>query len=242
MVSKTLDLLGNAGSKEIVEMREALMALYLHDIEVDVTSTKLLMNEELTILRNSTHHARIIAAAQKEKFATPEPTARSTAQSHNDAVRIANLEDENANLRGLLEQAKSKIQTVKPTSILISTAVASLNQSLNQNFSNECDILKIEVSQKNALISQHLTTISQHTTTISQLTIRIASLEKDIANISTKHAEFKKSSDESVSLDCMIHLLVTFYHCLHYQISINLSSFSNSFFYCLVLHPIESTS
>ena len=165
------------------------------------------MNEELTILRNSTHHARIIAAAQKEKFVTPEITARPAVQSNADILKIANLEDENANLRGLLEQAKSKIQIVKPSSILISTAVASLNQSLNQNFSNECDILKVEVSQKNALISQytitisqHTATISQHTATISQQASRIASLEKEITNIGTKHAEIKKQSDESVSV------------------------------------------
>ena len=179
LVAKSLDLLGMDGSKDIVELREALIALNLTDIEVDVTSTKLLMNEELIILRNSTHNAKLIAAAAKAP--TPVLTARSSVGGQNsDSLKILTLEDENANLRGMLEQAKSKLQANAPGGVLITTAVASLNQ----NFANECDILKAQISQKNS--------------TISQQTATIAGLEKEVVRLNNSYAEAKKAAEETV--------------------------------------------
>ena len=142
------------------------------------------MNEELQILRNSTHTAKLVAA----KSITPVVTARSPSVIQADAAKMLNLEDENANLRGLLEQARSKIQASTPAGVLITTAVASLHQ----NAANEVDILRAEISQKNALLSSQATTISQQASSIS-------GLEKEVTRLGSSYADAKKHSEDNVS-------------------------------------------
>lgn len=148
------------------------------------------MNEELQILRNSTHTAKLVAA----KSITPVVTARSPSVIQADAAKMLNLEDENANLRGLLEQARSKIQASTPAGVLITTAVASLHQ----NAANEVDILRAEISQKNALLSSQATTISQQASSIS-------GLEKEVTRLGSSYADAKKHSEDNVSKLFTIH-------------------------------------
>lgn len=186
-MSKALVLMNNSQSRDIIDLRDALKALNIHDIEVDVTSTKLMMSEELTILRNSTHNAKLLF--QPAKSATPLVTARSTNSqnlSKDDYARFTILEDENAQLRDLLAQSKSQYLEPRPEGVLITSAVASLNM----NFANELDVLKSQVSHKNTTIAEQASTIAR--------------LEKEVARLNITVKDVKKNAEEYVSLSYLI--------------------------------------
>ena len=54
MVQRSLDLLntkGNQNDPRVIELKRALTDLKLDDIEVDVTSSQLMMHDEVTLLR-----------------------------------------------------------------------------------------------------------------------------------------------------------------------------------------------
>ena len=171
IVSKTLLLMDNSQSKDIIELRDALKSLNINDIEVDVTSTRLMMNEELAILRNSTHDTKLLSQSAKISGTTFKDST---------AEKLRKIEEENSQLRELLEQSKKELQKAQVETTRTTSAVGSLDQ----NFANEIDGLKSEVSQKKLILIEQGNTILR--------------LEKEVAHLNSTAQIVKKEAEETV--------------------------------------------
>ena len=177
IVSKTLLLVDNSQSRDVIELRDALKSLKINDIEVDVTSTKLMMNEELAILRNSTHDTKLLFQLAKLS-GTSEKSLPEVASEEQSRMMI--LEEENSRLREVLEQSKKEMQQAQAETLRRTSSAASLNQ----NFANEIDSLKSEVSQKKLMIVEQANTIAR--------------LEKEVTHLSNTVQVVKKDAEETV--------------------------------------------
>ena len=177
IVSKTLLLVDNSQSRDVIELRDALKSLKINDIEVDVTSTKLMMNEELAILRNSTHDTKLLFQLAKLS-GTSEKSLPEVASEEQSRMMI--LEEENSRLREVLEQSKKEMQQAQAETLRRTSSAASLNQ----NFANEIDSLKSEVSQKKLMIVEQANTIAR--------------LEKEATHLSNTVQVVKKDAEETV--------------------------------------------
>ena len=177
IVSKTLLLVDNSQSRDVIELRDALKSLNINDIEVDVTSTKLMMNEELAILRNSTHDTKHLSQPAKVSGINGNDF---TERSSGGQSKIMKLEEENSQLRELLKQSKKELQQAQVETPRITSAVASLNQ----NFANEIEVLKLEVCQKKEIIFEQANNIVR--------------LEKEVAHLTNTVQVVKKAAEETV--------------------------------------------
>lgn len=141
LVAKAVEMLANTGSTKddkILELRKALKALKLEDIEVDVTSSQLLMSEELALLRNATNGL------------TPS-------QNGGNSDRMKGIEAENSDLRGLLEQAKLELSKISGSSSTSKSAASSTkDQSHIQNLTKELENLKSIIKDKELIINHQL--------------------------------------------------------------------------------------
>lgn len=171
IVSKTLLLMDNSQSRDIIELRDALKSLNINDIEVDVTSTRLMMNEELAILRNSTHDTKLLSQ--------PAKTSGSTCKDSTEE-KLKKIGEENSQLRELLEQSKKEVQKAQVETTRTTIAVGSQNQ----NFADEIDGLKSELSQKKLILLEHGNTILR--------------LEKEVAHLNNTAQAVKKEAEEMV--------------------------------------------
>ena len=172
IVSKTLLLVDNSQSREVIELRDALKSLNINDIEVDVTSTKLMMNEELAILRNSTHFQRDKISGTSRKD--------SSERSSDEHSKIMKFVEENSTLRELLEQSSKELRQAQIETQRITSAVPSPDQ----NLVNEIEVLKSEVCQNKAIIVEQASTI--------------ATLEKEVVQLSNTIEVVKKEAEETV--------------------------------------------
>lgn len=172
IVSKTLLLVDNSQSREIIELRDALKSLNINDIEVDVTSTKLMMNEELAILRNSTHLQRDKVSGSSRKD--------SSERSSDEISKIMKLEEENSKFRELLEQSSKELRLAQIETQRITSAVPSPDQ----NLLNEIEVLKSEVCQDKVIIAEQGSAIAR--------------LEKEVGQLSNTIEVVKKEAEETV--------------------------------------------
>lgn len=168
IVSKTLLLMDNSQSRDIIELRDALKSLNINDIEVDVTSTRLMMNEELAILRNSTHDPKLLSQPAKISGTTGKDSAEE---------KLIKFQEENSQLRELLEQSKKELQKAQVETTRTTSAVGSVNQ----NFANEIDGLKSDVSQKKLVLLEQGNTILRLEKEVAHLnnTVQIVKKEKE---------------------------------------------------------------
>ena len=95
LVAKAVDAMGG-NSPKLMEIQKSFQELNLDEIQVDVTSPQLLFGEDLAVLRKAV--GGVVMSA-------------SSGSSGGDSVRVQTLESENANLRELLQQAKTELLT-----------------------------------------------------------------------------------------------------------------------------------
>jgi DNA repair exonuclease SbcCD ATPase subunit len=105
-VSKAIDFLSKSEEGKAKELKNALIALKLNDIEVDVSSTQIMLHEELSILRGAAESG-VTGSLTAIKSVVGYQT------STEDLERIRSLENENSKLRELLKEAQFEL-TTKP--------------------------------------------------------------------------------------------------------------------------------
>lgn len=106
IVKKAVDLIEkdnrNQKNLKLDELKYALSSLKLEEIEVDVQSAQVMMNEELLLLRSS-----IERGLNGNVVMPPPPPTTSLAA---DTTKIKTLESENKELRALLAEAKKDLE------------------------------------------------------------------------------------------------------------------------------------
>ena len=107
IVKKAVDLIekDSKSNPRLDELKYALSSLKLDEIEVDVQSAQVMMNEELLLLRSSIE--RGLNGNVATSILPPQPPATSLAA---DTTKIKTLESENKELRGLLAEAKKDLE------------------------------------------------------------------------------------------------------------------------------------
>ena len=96
LVAKAVDAMGG-NSPKLMEIQKSFQELNLDEIQVDVTSPQLLFGEDLVVLRKAVGGVVM--------------STTSSGNSGGDSIRVQTLESENANLRELLQQAKTELLT-----------------------------------------------------------------------------------------------------------------------------------
>jgi hypothetical protein len=154
-VAKAVDLLDAVASArdpkvfavDAKVLMDFLKALNLEEIEVDVTSSQLLMSEELTIIRNST----------TQNFGA---CPKASVLLNGDNERIRSIEAENTNLRGLLEQAKLELSkgTIRSASVTGDVEILKVEnaQKASKIASLEKDIASLSGPVTTSVASNHL--------------------------------------------------------------------------------------
>ena len=99
LVAKAVDAMGGNNPK-LLEIQKSFQELNLAEIQVDVTSPQLLFGEDLAVLRKAIGGGVITSS-----------NGSSSGGGGGDSMRVQSLESENANLRELLQQAKTELMT-----------------------------------------------------------------------------------------------------------------------------------
>lgn len=112
LVQRSLDLLNTKGSHNdprVMEIKKAMMELKLNEIEVDVSSTQLMLQDEVSLLRNYVDSSvnKVVGGKQNE-YDVP-----STVQNGEDKEKIRSLEGEAAKYKALLRDAQNEINILK---------------------------------------------------------------------------------------------------------------------------------
>eukprot|EP01038_Epipyxis_sp_PR26KG_P012420 gene12420-16657_t len=166
LVSKAADYLNKVGeTQKTKELRSALNSLNLHEIEVDVSSTQVILLEEVSLLRGS-------IAAGLTKFGLNDqvsPTANNNVANNNnnnnniqssaeDLKKIEILEKENKNLRELLTEAQKQLtnstSTQASNNAVASSAAASEINSLQDLLKSVQSEVETQKEKNKQLTSQ----------------------------------------------------------------------------------------
>mmetsp|Transcript_24427 Transcript_24427/g.35895 ORF Transcript_24427/g.35895 Transcript_24427/m.35895 type:complete len:507 (-) Transcript_24427:905-2425(-) len=139
LVQKTLEALSSStDSDELSDLHKQLQKLHLDDIRVDVSSTELMMHEEMELLRKAINKNTLQPSSL--------PSSVDDGDDSKDS-RVKVLESENANLRGLLKELKAELLNAgkRKDGDSPSTPVVDSEQSVKQ--SKEIERLKKELDQ-----------------------------------------------------------------------------------------------
>jgi flagellar biosynthesis chaperone FliJ len=131
-----------------------------------------MMNEELAILRNSTHLQRDKVSGTSRKD--------SSERSSDENSKITKLEEANSKFRELLEQSSKELRQAQIETQRITSAVPSPDQ----NLLNEIEVLKSELCQNKVVIAEQASTIAR--------------LEKEVVQLSKTIEVVKKEAEETV--------------------------------------------
>lgn len=205
----------NSAAKEI---RNALDALNLNDIQVDVNSTQIMMQEELALLRGATGMAAVPEAAPSpapvpaKRAAPVPPGAANGVTSAADAAKLKKLEEENARLTKELKDAQNKAASaandVRPP---MPPDTAAQDNEIKQ-LKNELAALKTvqttqaavgggEIKSLQTQISELTKQLTQKATTISERDSTIDSLNAQLKELGQKAADDKKEMVGKSDLD-----------------------------------------
>jgi kinesin family member C2/C3 len=126
-VQRSLDILGSKSANNdprVAELKNALLALKLNELEVDVNSPQLMLHDELALLQNyvNLNVGSVLGEVhQGSSMPIPPPSTNhvhvSAASASSisiaaDTEKIRALELENNNLRSLLKEAQSELSAV----------------------------------------------------------------------------------------------------------------------------------
>jgi DNA repair exonuclease SbcCD ATPase subunit len=174
LVLKAIDLVGNSKGKDqqVEEIRRALQALKLKDLEVDVTSTKLSLQQELTTLRSAIENGGTATTAVS---AVPPPPALPTppATSEKDLEKLRSLETENTTLRSHIKDFEIKLAAAND-------AIAKANGNAAESAKLEIQSLKTQLEQVKRESTAKDNQIQEKDAAIAAHLKKIDSLSKEV--------------------------------------------------------------
>lgn len=180
--------------------------LKLEDIEVDVTSSQLLLSEELAFLRNSINSTNISSNnSSSPAVISIINNGSNSSNGNDDNEKIRSMQAENNNLKLLLSQAKLDISKngVSNGSSSNSGNSAVTEQLATQliEYKEELNTLKKQILDKNLIISQQETKIStlleNNGVTSSSSNDNKQNLEKEINNLNKEITKIKLEFEKS---------------------------------------------
>lgn len=146
VVNKTAVILesGRPDANQLQDLRQSLRNLKLHELEVDVTSAKIPLQQELSMLRSAIENGGVGAAAANvtKNGATNQPPSAETQKL------ITSLESENSKLRDLLKEAQRELsmKSNNPPPAATPAANPQANAELVR-YKQEVDMLKDQVRE-----------------------------------------------------------------------------------------------
>lgn len=135
----------------IRDLRQGLKNLKLHELEVDVTSTQIALQKELTILRSAADQG-VLPQQSASTSPVTVPTNSHANPSPETTKMIATLEADNHKLRELLKEAQKELSaktTVSPPPPPVPT-VPTVPLSEVQRYKEEIELLKDQIMQLNS--------------------------------------------------------------------------------------------
>lgn len=188
LVNKAIDHLNKSGDNDTKakELRNALAALKLSDIEVDVTSTKVMLYEELALLRGAVDYYEITNTSGTKASPATVPANSISAGSAADAARIQALDVENTRLKNLLKEAQAELASAPPPLPAPSNGAPPAPAAAGGANAEEVKALRKEIADKNreieTLKEQHATKERQLKTQVDQLTRELSDNQSALRN------------------------------------------------------------
>ena len=147
---------GDTRSKEILF---ALKQLKLDEVEVDVTSTKIELQEELSLLRKSIENGGAFAGSHHVQAASapplaPAPVSTNTGSNQQDLQKIRELEGENAKLMQKVEELKSDLANSLSQQNNQTAKLSSSNSEEINKLRKEIDSLNQKLKETNSLLQE----------------------------------------------------------------------------------------
>lgn len=188
IVQKSIDLLIARGGKDsqLEELRRALQALKLKELEVDVASTELLLHEELATLRHAVDNGggktsnQSVAASPPASGPSPEDleklkkfeadSKKFEAESKKFESESKKLEAENKTLREQLKDTEARLTESSNAIAKANGNASELANSEIKSLKSQIDALKRDVSTKEAQNSEKDSAIAASAKTIATLT------------------------------------------------------------------------
>lgn len=223
LVHKASEYLSKTNDSKAKEIISALNALKLEDLEVDIYSTKLALQEELSKLREAIEHGGVlpssaagkpVAAAAAAPAATPAP-ATNAAPANQEAIKA--LEADNAKLRDLLRDAQKELSAANNNKASASNEESKKLKTDIDNLNDQIKRLNIQCKDKDQEIARFTSQLDDlkksssnekvFQSEIERLQKTIASLEKDKVTIqkdadtklATKTKEIQAAADKKVA-------------------------------------------
>lgn len=188
LVSKTLDVASEVSSDPTIQsLRKDLKKLKLEDITVDITSTELMMHEEMALLRGAIKGGASVATAVDD---VPNDGASS--------ARVKALETENANLRGLLKELKAELNSGKRSGSRSASPVNGDSSSaaevaeLQKELRTKNDIIATQKAELEALQAA----VSSNADASSHAIAQTEASKKKIDELKAANAELQRRLDE----------------------------------------------
>jgi chromosome segregation ATPase len=193
-----------------VDLRSALVSLNLDELSVDVTSTKLELQDELSKLRAVVEHGVVAASAAPVPAPVPAPAVTAVAVSTSSATsaEMVKLKAQLEDVQKLLAEAQKLQQSSAAGSAALQSQLtklqtdnASLNDQLRRNASQGSDkdgsINKL--SSENASLSKELAAAKQTITDeLPPLRSEIATLKKRLADTEALNTSNQKDAEKKL--------------------------------------------
>lgn len=220
LVQKSIELLGARGGKDSDDLRRSLQALKLNELEVDVESFKIPLQQELTTLRSAVDNGGVqntnapppvpmlplagtgsgpVGSSQVDlekikKLEVDIKALRETSQG--DADKLKRLETENRTLRDQLKDVESRLAASNEAISKANGNASDLANSEIKSLKSQVDALKRDVSAKEAQNAEKEAALERHTATISTLKNEAQSKQ---ASDSTKEQTLRAEADKARS-------------------------------------------
>lgn len=210
LVTRTIDYIAAKNSSTDVrlqELKEALQALKLHEIDVDVRSTQVLLHDELAALRNFVEHGAPIPAAS---VLPPPPPPEASGSSNNTAgpsineaelkqlkERIQALEREKRSLKEGGDKDVEKLrQQLKDAQVELS-ALKEMNSAASESASShasaQIQVLTQKLADREMIVTAKDESLAEHKKEIDELQ---ATIKKDAAKLKDLKTELNASQDQ----------------------------------------------
>ena len=172
IVKKAVDLIekDSKSNPRLDELKYALASLKLDEIEIDVQSAQVMMNEELLLLRSS-----IERGLNGNVLLPPQPPPTTSVA---DTTKIKTLESENKELRALLAEAKKDLE-------------ANLKKSGKDAIKDNSELAKKDLEIKN--LKEEISNLMAAAASVGVQ----RSLEEEIRTVKVEVAELEKQLERT---------------------------------------------
>lgn len=181
LINKSVELLastGRSGDPRIEELKRSLAALKLKDLEVDVSSTQLSLQQELSTLRAAVDNGGVGAVASNGHSHHAAPAAT----SERDAEKMRNLETDLRFAREQLKAAEVDNKSVREQLKAVEADNKTVREQLKDT-TNRLTAANDSISRANGNASEAAAA------EITMLKAQVVSLKKDLGSRDTQIAE-----------------------------------------------------